>query len=139
MFSTKLVLSFISAFISPGFYTSTMLQIVFPFTLVHSAIYMFVNSSTIGFIICPEPVIYITINMNEFPFSMSSVFSPLSNIFSTVRPGLLAVSIPKPTFPLARIYGSCFEFIRWSLFSCLIWFVQTFCYSLSSLFLSKIL
>ena len=120
MFSSKSIIPFISRSISPSLYSFTMLQVIFPFSFILGTIHMLINSEAISFIVCPKTIINISIYMYESSFSMSSVFSPLPNIFCTIWPSLFSKAISEPTFPLSLVDSSCFKFVSWSLLSLLV-------------------
>ena len=67
---------------------------------------MFVNTTAIGLVIGPIAVIDITIDVDETAFAVSSVLSPLSAVFGSIIPGLLAKTIAETTLPLACVDGS---------------------------------
>ena len=88
-----------------------MLQIVLPLSFILSSIHVFVNSKAICLVICPEPIINVSVYVDESTFAVSSVLPPLSDVLGSVRPGLFSKTIPEASFPLACIDSSCAEFV----------------------------
>jgi len=138
MLAAELVVTIISTFISPGLYTSAMLQIVLPFSFIHCAIYMLINPRTVCFVVRPEAIIDVSINVDELAFPMSAIFPPLSNVLGPVRPGLLAETITETTFPLASVNCPSFELVGRSLLPGLVGFVNAFRHRLPRFFLGEV-
>jgi hypothetical protein len=139
MLTAVCIVSLIPTLVCPSFYTSAMLQIIFPFALIHCAIYMFVNARAISFIVGPESIVYITVNVNEFTFPMGSIFAPLSGVLCSIRPCLLSKPVSKSALPLASINCARFEFVRRSVISRLVSLVNSLAYRFSCFLLSKVL
>jgi len=138
MLAAELVISIVATFVGPGLNTSTMLQIVLPFSFVHSAIYMLVNPCAIRFVVSPVTIVNVSINVDKLAFSMSTIFSPLSHVLSSIRPGLLAETITETSFPLTIVHGTSFKLVSRSLLSWLIGFINAFRHSLSCFFLGEV-
>jgi hypothetical protein len=85
---------------------------------------MLVYSRAICFIICPEAVINIAIDMYKFTFAMCAVFSPLARVFGTIWPRLLTEAIAETAPPLSLVDCASFKLIRRSVFTGLISFVD---------------
>jgi ABC-type uncharacterized transport system permease subunit len=139
MFPAKGIVTFISTLVSPRLNSTPMLQIIFPFALIHGSINVFVSSRTICLIIGPEPIVNITIYMNELSFAVCPILTPLAHVFGAVGPSLFAKTISEATSPLARIDGLCFEHIRRPCFSRLIRLVKTLRHCFARFILSEIL
>jgi hypothetical protein len=92
-----------------------MLEVVFPHPLILRSIHTLVDTETVWFFVFPMAIIDVTISLNEFTFSMSSVLAPLSNVLGTVRPDLLAEAVTELTLPLAGVYSSGLERVRCTL------------------------
>lgn len=138
MFAAELIVSIVATFVGPGLNTSSMLQIVLPFSFVHCAIYMLVNPWTIRFVVCPKTIVHVSINVDKLAFSVSAIFPPLSHVFSPVRPGLLPETITETTFPLTSVHSTSFKLVSRSLLSGLIGFVNAFRHSLPRFFLGEV-
>ena len=138
MFAAELVITIVATFIGPSLNTSSVLQIILPFSFIHCAIDMFIDTRAICFIVCPETIVNVSINMDELAFSMSTILPPLANVLCSIRPCLLSKTVAEASFPLTCVDCSSFELVRRPLFSWLIWFVKTFRDSLARFFLSEV-
>jgi hypothetical protein len=90
---------------------------------------MNVDSISISFIVHPVSFIDVSIHMNEFPVSMSSVVFPLTYethlnlhlsitfISGSIRPHLGSITISESSNPLPCISSPCLECIGSSVFS----------------------
>jgi len=77
--------------------------------------------------------------MNKLTLSMSSIFTPFTNVFSTIRPCLFAKAITESALPLSWINCASLKSIWWSLFTRLIRIPRTLrdcfmCFFLSEVF-----
>jgi hypothetical protein len=115
-----------------------VLQVILPLSFILSSVNMLVNTIAVGFVICPEAVVDVSIYMDELSLTMGSVLSPLTNVLSTVWPLLLSKSISKATFPLSDVNSSSFELIRRTLLTFLIWFVCILSDCFLGLFICKV-
>jgi hypothetical protein len=140
MLPSESILSVISACISPGLNAFAMLEVVSPHSLILRSIDMLVDTKTIGFVVCPLAIINVAINVNELTFTMSSVFTPLSNVLGTVRPMLLALAVTETSLPFTVVDGTTLEAIRWAFLTTLVG-IEGFLRrnSLLALFISEVL
>ena len=138
MFATKCIITIVARLIGPGLYAVTMLEVIFPHAFVLGAIYVFVDSSTISLVVGPVAIVDVAIDMDKASLAMSSIFTPLSTIFRSIVPRLLAKSITEAALPLTGVHGSSFERISGTLFSLLIRVVSVLGDCLASFLLGKV-
>lgn len=81
---------------------------------------MFINTEAVRFVVLPEPVVDIAVHVDEPSLTVCSIFAPLSDILSTIRPGLFSVAVSEAALPLSSIYSSSFKLIGWLLLSFLV-------------------
>ena len=73
---------------------------------------MLVNSGSVRLIVGPEPVIDVTVHVDEFSFSMGAVIAPFSRILRAVWPDLLAKAVAEATLPFSLVGGARLELIE---------------------------
>ena len=95
---------------------------------------MLVDTWSISFVIRPESVIDITVNVNEASLAMCSVLPPLSGILGAIGPLLFTEAVSEAAFPFAGIYCTSLELVRLSLLARLIRIVQSFRHCFTSFF-----
>lgn len=83
-----------------------MLQVILPLAFILGAIDVLVDSWAIGFVIRPETIIDVSVDMDELTFAVGSVFPPLSDILGAIRPRLFTKSISEAALPLASVNGT---------------------------------
>ena len=138
MLAPELVVPIVATFVCPRLNTSSVLQIVLPFSFVHCSINMFIHPRAICFVICPKTIVHVSIDVDKLAFSVSAILPPLSDVLGAIRPGLFPKTITKATLPLACVHCSSFKLVRGSLLSWLIGFVKAFRHSLPCFFLSEV-
>ena len=116
-----------------------MLQIIFPFSLVHSSVDVPVSARAICFIVGPESIINVSIYMYKFPLSMGPIFFPFTNVSCAIWPVLLPKTVTEPAFPFAAVNCLSFERIWRAGFARLIWLIEALGHSFARFFYSKIL
>jgi hypothetical protein len=104
-----------------------MLEVISPHTLILRSIDMLVDTKTIGFVVCPLAIINVAINVNELTFTMSSVFTPLSDVLGTIWPDLLTEAVTEPALPLTGVHSSALERVGSTLFSSLVRIELLYC------------
>jgi hypothetical protein len=72
------ILAIVLAAIVPSFDTLSMLQIIFPFSLITGSIYMDIGSETVCFVKLPFTFEDIAINMIKLAFTMGFVVLPFA-------------------------------------------------------------
>jgi hypothetical protein len=92
-----------------------MLEVVSPHPLTLLSIDMLVDTNTVCFAVCQLAIINVTISVNEFAYSISSVLTPLTDVPGSIRPYLLTEAVTELALPLAGVYSSCLERVRCSL------------------------
>lgn len=88
-----LILSFILGTIGPFFDAATMLLIFDPFADISSAVCVFVGSVAMCLIIAPRAFVNVAVGMDENTMPISLIILPLTIIFATILPYLLAVAV----------------------------------------------
>jgi len=137
--SPESVVAFVARLVSPGLNTITVLQVIFPHSLILSSIYVFVNTTAVCLIVGPVAIVYISVNMYETAFSMCSIFSPFTSVLCSLVPSLLAKAITETAFPLACINCTSLKSVRRTCLSLLIRVISVFSHGFSSLLLGKVL
>mmetsp|Transcript_16812 Transcript_16812/g.21278 ORF Transcript_16812/g.21278 Transcript_16812/m.21278 type:complete len:331 (-) Transcript_16812:150-1142(-) len=132
------IVALIARLVRPGLHTVPVLQVVLPHALILRTVDVLVDTTTIGFIVGPVPVINVSIDMNKSALAMCTVFSPLSRVFGPVAPGLFAETITESALPLASVHRACLESVGWALLTCLIGIVDALCHGLARLLLCEV-
>lgn len=101
----------------------TVLQIVFPLTLVKSSVLMLVDSIAAGSVHLPLAVVDISLGMNEPPFPTGTVKRPVTDVLGTVRPAHCAESVSEIADPLSLINAACFVLVGRSFLSFSQWVI----------------
>ena len=138
MLAAEGIVTFIARLVSPCLHAVTMLKVIFPHALILSSIHVFVNAAPIGLVISPISIVNVSINVYEAAFAMCPILSPLSTVLGSVVPRLLAEAIAEASLPLTSVDGSCFESVRSTRFSLLVWIVNILGYCLASFLLREI-
>ena len=69
---------------------------------------------------------------------MCSIVSPLADVFCAIRPCLLTKTISESTFPLTSVNSTTFESVCRSVFTRLVWLINSFSNCFSSFILCEI-
>ena len=138
MLAAEGVVTFISRLVSPCLNAVAMLKVIFPHALILGSIYVFVNAPSIGLVISPISIVNVSIYVYEAAFAMCSILSPFSTVLGSVVPCLLTEAIAEASLPLACVDGSCFESVRSTRFSLLVWIVNILGYGFASFLLCEI-
>ena len=138
MLAAESIVTFIARLVSPCLNAVAMLKVIFPHALVLSSVHVFVNAAPIGLVISPISIVNVSIDVYEAAFAMCSILSPFSTVLGSIVPCLLTEAIAEASLPLACVDGSCFESVRSTRFSLLVWIVNILGYGLASFLLREI-
>jgi len=103
------IVSFILTVVGPDFFAEPVLEVVFPFAFILSAILMYVNSMTIGFVVQPFTFEDVSIYVPELSVAACFVESPVSFVLGAILPDLLTITMFHVSEPLTCISCSIFE------------------------------
>ena len=103
VFVTLLVLSYVFGAVVPEFCARTMLEVVFPVSVVHRAINMDEFTFAVRLVSLPMPLELVTSSMNEHTVTVSLVLFETSAVFCSILPDLLTVSMLLVILPLPGI------------------------------------
>jgi len=109
--ATERIIAIVAGLISPCFNSIAVLKVIFPQSFVLSSIYVLVGSPSICLVICPVPVINISINVDETAFTVGTVLTPLTAVFSTIVPSLFSETVTESSLPLTCVSGTRLECI----------------------------
>ena len=102
------------AIVSPGLYTVSVLFVVFPVTLIASAVCLNVQAFSVRIVIKPLALIVVTISMVKFPEPVSLVITPVTYILRSIGPYLGAKALTRfvATSLLASVVAAVLEVYR---------------------------
>ena len=109
MFFALVVRAFIPRVISPNFFALSVLEIVFPFTLIASSILMNIDAISIGFVVEPFTFEHVSIDMPKLSVAASLIESPVAFVLGTVFPNLDSIAVLHVSEPLSSVSGSILE------------------------------
>jgi len=115
MLLALVIVAFIHRIIGPNFFSLTVLEIIFPFTLVPGTVLMNVDSIAVGLVIEPLTFEDITIHVPEFSITASLIEPPVALVFGAILPDLDTVTVLQVSEPLSNICCAIFEMNFWSL------------------------
>lgn len=100
---------------------------------------MLVNARTVGFVVGPETVIDVSINVCKGTFAMCPVFAPFTIVLGTIRPDLDTPAVTETTLPLASIDCASLKCVRLPILTWLVGVIESLGNGFASLFLREIL
>ena len=84
-----------------------MLLIFFPVAFVASALYVSIDTESVGLVVHPAAVVDIAICMEELSLSTRLIVLPITLISGIVNPNHVSISVTQATFPLAIVDSTC--------------------------------
>ena len=103
MLPSECVVSFILRLICPCLDALSVLKVVLPLTLILGPVHVHVDTGSVGFVIGPETIIDVTVDMDELTLAMGTVLPPVTDVFGAIRRSLLAEAVSEAALPLPAI------------------------------------
>jgi len=100
---------------------------------------MLVNAWPVSFVVRPETIIHVAVNVDKLALAVSSVLTPFPRVLGSIGPRLLTKTISKASFPLTLVNCASFELVRRSVLSWLVGLVDTRANCFTSFLLGEVL